>query len=117
MPGDAPFLPPGLAAALLAAAAGRPAFLRHAGADHPTIAAYPAGALDGLPAWLADTGRRAVKAWLAHLAAVPLDWPLAGPDPSVQGGGPAADPFFNLNRPTDLMTAQEMAAMSDRAQA
>ncbi|MFC3227808.1 NTP transferase domain-containing protein [Marinibaculum pumilum] len=102
VPGDAPFLPVGLAAALLDAATDRPVFLRYAGDDHPTIAAYPAGTLDGLPAWLADTGRRAVKAWLEQLGALPLDWPQ-GPKEEV------ADPFLNVNRPTDLNVARKMA--------
>ncbi len=98
VPGDTPFLPADLVPRLRAAAGTGTAYAGSAGRAHPTIAAHGPGDLARLPGWLA-AGGRAAMGWLAHVGAVPVDWPVTGD----------ADPFMNVNRPADLEAARRRA--------
>jgi molybdopterin-guanine dinucleotide biosynthesis protein A len=106
VPADTPFIPGDLVARLTAAAVAAPdvgtiAVARSRGAIHPVAALFPVALRDSLAAWLATTGDRAVRTWLAERRAVAVDFPDAA-------GG--VDPFFNVNTPDDLIRAAERLA-------
>ena len=93
VPGDTPFIPPGLAAAL----APPPACAASLGRMHHLVALWPVSAHDGLRAWLATSPDRAVAGFAASIGmrAVPFE---AG----------ACDPFLNINTPADLDAARHL---------
>jgi molybdopterin-guanine dinucleotide biosynthesis protein A len=92
-PGDAPFLPPDLAARLAAAAAPI-AYAATPTQDHPTAALIATSLAENLESALA-AGTRSLRAWMQPLGAVRVVWPVA-----------ADDPFLNVNTPKDLLTAE-----------
>lgn len=94
VPGDAPFLPPDLAARL--AAAGAPAVAASGGRSHPVAGLWPVALAPVLRAALAE-GRLRVGAFAEAAGARAVDFP-------VPPGGP--DPFLNLNTPADLAAAR-----------
>jgi molybdenum cofactor guanylyltransferase len=94
VPGDTPFLPPGLVASL----APPPSFAARAGVDHPLVALWPVATLEPLRAALSAPGSRAVAAFARQIGMRRVEFPASGPDP-----------FINVNTPDDLATARAMA--------
>ncbi len=91
VPGDAPFLPDGLAARLSPG----PAYAVTGGQAHPLPALLPTGAADALAKWL-DAGRpRRVRAFLDTLGAR-----------AVEFGPEDAKLFLNVNSPAELAAAE-----------
>lgn len=98
VPGDAPFLPPDLAARLAARvrASGAPAVAASAGRTHPVAGLWPV-ALAGALREAIGRGDLRVGAFARAQGATPVEFP-------VPPGGP--DPFLNLNTPGDLAAAR-----------
>jgi molybdopterin-guanine dinucleotide biosynthesis protein A len=101
VPGDTPFIPPDLAAAL----SPPPACATSAGQVHHLVALWPVTARAALRRFLAEPGRRGVRDFtegrdLAEgLAMRRVDFPAV-----------AWDPFHNVNTPEDLATARILAS-------
>ncbi len=98
VPGDTPFIPPGLAATL----APVPACAASAGRTHPLVALWPVTAREALRASLASPGGRSVKEFAATIGMRVVDFPMR-----------AWDPFLNLNDAADLAAAQGIARECD----
>jgi molybdopterin-guanine dinucleotide biosynthesis protein A len=94
IPGDTPFVPIGLAAAL----APSPACATSNGRTHHLIALWPVACADALRALLSAPGSRAVARFtdaigMRHIAFPAGKW----------------DPFLNVNTPDDLAVARSLA--------
>ena len=104
---DTPFLPGDLVARLHAARLAQNATLvcaRSAGAIHPTIALWPVALRHDLRHALVAENCRKVGAFQAR-------YPLAYEDWNIE----PFDPFFNVNRPEDLIAAERVCAAIDVA--
>jgi molybdopterin-guanine dinucleotide biosynthesis protein A len=101
--GDTPFLPGDLASRLAEAAGDGAAVARSRGRVHPVEGCFPVEAADGLAEFIRTSDRRRAIDWVTGLDAGIVDFPDA------PGG---YDPFFNVNEPTELRRAEEIAAMS-----
>ena len=99
VPGDTPFIPPDLAAAL----APPPACAASAGQVHHLVALWPTAARDALRRFLAEPGPRGAHTFTAGLAMRRVDFSAA-----------AWDPFLNVNTPEDLAAARELASAGRR---
>ena len=102
-PADAPFLPPDLAARLLAGLpeGGGPACAASFGRCHPVVALWPVAVRGRLRALL-EAGERRVGRVITLLGGAAIGWDDA-PD----------DPFYNVNTPQELDTARmRLAAQS-----
>ena len=99
---DAPFLPEDLVARLLAAVDETGADLACAasgGRHHPVFGLWPLHLADDLRAAVIDEGLRKVDQWTArHRLAV------------AEFAADPIDPFFNANRPDDLVRAEALLA-------
>ncbi len=96
--GDCPFLPGDLVARLHGArGTGRMAVAASAGRTHPVIALWPVDCRDELREFL-SAGERKVGAFTARLRGGVAEWPVT-----------QIDPFFNVNSPEDLATAERRA--------
>jgi molybdopterin-guanine dinucleotide biosynthesis protein A len=84
VPGDTPLIPPGLAALLAPA----PSVAESGGRVHHLVALWPVSAADPLRNWLAKPGSRSVRAFAETLGMRRVAF--------------SADPFANINTPTDL---------------
>ena len=91
VPGDAPFLPAGLLAALSPA----PACAVADGRLQPLVALWPVAARAALRDWLSSGQSRKVGAFAATLGMRAVDFPEA-----------AADGFANINTPEELAAAR-----------
>lgn len=91
VPGDTPFIPADLAAALTPA----PAFAASGGRHHHTIALWPVQARIALRTHLSQPGPRDVARFGAAIGMRPVAFSA---DPW--------DPFLNVNTPADLETAR-----------
>ncbi len=94
VPGDTPFLPRGLAAAL----APGPSFAACAGGDHPLAALWPVSHRHELRRFLGTPSSRAVAGFSARIGARRVTFP-----PEQAFG------FINVNTPADLATARAIA--------
>jgi len=104
VPGDAPFLPTDLVARLLAAVAGEGADLAcaaSAGQSHPVVGLWPVRLRHDLRRALVDEDIRKVDRWTAR-------YRLA----TVAFAADPVDPFFNANRPEDLVEAERWLAVA-----
>lgn len=100
VPTDAPFLPHDLARRLLAACDGHRADLGCAasnGRAHPVVGLWPVRLRHHLRRALTEDGIRKVDAWTAQYRLATVEFPA---DP--------VDPFFNANRPEDLVEAERL---------
>jgi len=97
---DTPFFPDDMVAQLLRAAggAGAPAVAESRGRLHPTCGLWPARLRDPLRATLV-AGERRLGRWALAVGALRVAFPVV-----------ATDPFFNINTPEDLATAEAMVA-------
>lgn len=105
---DTPFLPHDLAERLLsrhAESGTRIVLASSHGRVHPIFGLWETGLADELSVWLAKTSRASVFAFAEHIGFEAVDFPLA-----FAGDSPETyDPFFNINRPDDLVVARKLA--------
>ena len=94
VPGDTPFIPPGLAAAL----APPPACAAGNGRVHHLVALWPITCRDSLRQLLAAKGRRDVAHFAGAIGMRRVDFAVA-----------KWDPFLNVNTPEDLALARAIA--------
>lgn len=100
LPCDTPFAPSDLVARLRLAAddLGAPvAMARSAGVLHPACAIWRPGLAAALEAYL-ELGRSSLIGFAESVGYAAADWPVD-----------AADPFFNVNTPDDLLEAARLA--------
>lgn len=94
---DMPFLPVDLAPRLTAAIGDAGvAVAGSGGALHPVCALWSVSALDRLPDYVA-TGRRSLRGFAEAVGMRVVEWPVE-----------PFDPFFNINSPADLATAEQL---------
>ncbi|MHC5230471.1 molybdenum cofactor guanylyltransferase [Brucella sp. LJL56] len=105
---DTPFLPHDIAERLLSRrneTGARVVLASSLGRVHPIFGLWENGLKDELSVWLANTNRASVFAFAEHIGFETLDFPLA-----FAGDSPETyDPFFNINRPDDLVAARKLA--------
>jgi molybdopterin-guanine dinucleotide biosynthesis protein A len=94
IPGDTPFVPAGLAAAL----APPPACAGSHGRAHHLVALWPIACHDALRAVLSAPGSRAVARFTDSIGMRRVDFPAG-----------KWDPFLNVNTPDDLAIARSLA--------
>ena len=102
VPSDCPFLPHDLVARLHRARidAGTPlACAQSGGRRHPVVGLWPVELRERLRHALVSENIRKVEDWAARCGVGIANWP----DPPV-------DPFFNVNTPDDIATANSLAA-------
>lgn len=96
LPADMPFLPSDFATRLAKGLAGnRAAVAKSCGHLHPVCGLWRTEAVDSVPAYLASD-RRSLRGFAEAVGYVAVDWPS---DPE--------DPFFNINTPVDLASAEQ----------
>lgn len=102
VPADTPFLPFDLVARLEGAAAAPDQIVlaASAGRVHPVVALWPLSLADDLEAWLTEPENRKLQAFIARHPSIAVDFPLL----ATPAGD--LDPFFNVNTPDDLATAE-----------
>ncbi len=104
---DAPFLPLDLVARLLAVVEAEGAEMACAVSDgraHPVFGLWPVALKDALARAMAEEEVRKVDVWTARYRLVQVAF-----DKVKTPAGPL-DPFFNTNRPEDLVEAERFAA-------
>ena len=102
VPGDCPFLPGDLVERLQStrSAEGTPLACARSGEwRHPVIGLWPVALRDDLRHALVDEGLHKIEAWTQRHGVAIADWPAA-----------PVDPFFNVNTPDDVATAERAAA-------
>jgi molybdenum cofactor guanylyltransferase len=100
VPSDTPFLPFDLAAKLLEnTMAGGAAIAASGGQEHYIIGAWKTELLDDLERAIAKDGLFRVKDWANQISAARVEWPNR-----------PLDPFFNVNTPEDLRTAERIVS-------
>ncbi|OBZ93757.1 molybdopterin-guanine dinucleotide biosynthesis protein MobA [Pararhizobium polonicum] len=102
VPTDTPFLPLDLVARFQAAITlpGQIAVATSGGILHPVFALWPIALADELEHWLLTDDKRRVRSFIQRHPMIEADFPV--PD-TPQG---PIDPFFNINTPADLDTAE-----------
>ncbi|KAB2665920.1 molybdenum cofactor guanylyltransferase [Brucella tritici] len=105
---DTPFLPHDLTGRLLSRrneTGARVVLASSRNRVHPIFGLWETGLADELAAWLAGTSRASVFAFAEQIGFETVDFPLAfvGDSPETY------DPFFNINRPDDLVAARILA--------
>ena len=96
LPVDMPFLPPDLADRLAEELANNHAAIATSGGHlHPVCGLWRTEAVESVPAYLASD-RRSLRVFAEAVGYVAVDWPS---DPE--------DPFFNINTPADLASAEQ----------
>ncbi|CAN5332556.1 molybdenum cofactor guanylyltransferase MobA [soil metagenome] len=96
---DTPFFPRDLVARLAAAAEGNDiACAASGGRQHPVIGLWPTRLADDLRHAIDAEKLRKVQEWLSHYRLGVASWP-----------NHPFDPFFNVNRPDDLIEARRIA--------
>ena len=91
VPGDTPFIPAGLAAAL----APPPACAASNGRTHHLVALWPVDCRHALRIRLSAPGRRDIRDFSASIDMRRVDFPVG-----------TCDPYMNINTPEDLATAR-----------
>jgi len=108
VPSDAPFLPPNLAAKLLAAVDNRPrriALAQSGGKTHPVVGLWPTALTDDLRGAL-NEGVRKVLHWTDRHDTVFVEF-----EEQVTPGG-VVDPFYNANTQEDMELAEQILSGS-----
>ncbi len=103
--GDTPFFPADLVERLAAATRERPdaiAVASSGGRWHPTFALWPLGLRDALRHFLVDEDNRRVSAFMQRQGHVEIEFPM------IEAGNQKIDPFFNINTPDDLASAERL---------
>ena len=97
IPCDMPFLPGDLPTRLLDEAGERDAAMASSGGElHPVCSLWRNAAIYQFPGYCAS-GRRSLRGFAEQLGFAEVAWPAA-----------PLDPFFNINSPADLATAEAM---------
>jgi len=106
VPVDTPFLPANLVERLLAAKASpfHPIIARSESGVHPVVGLWPVAIAPNLRDAL-NQGVRKVGAWTEHQSAIEV------PFPQAEISGKVVDPFFNINRPEELATAEGLLTL------
>jgi molybdopterin-guanine dinucleotide biosynthesis protein A len=105
MAGDTPFFPPDLCQRLSAAVAALPGAVAVAatgGRQHPVFALWPIAVRDDLRSFLADGSTLGVGDFIRARPFVEVGFE------TIMIGGNPVDPFFNVNRPEDLVEANRI---------
>ncbi|URK87621.1 molybdenum cofactor guanylyltransferase MobA [Rhizobium sp. RCAM05350] len=102
VPTDTPFFPTDLVARLQAAITepGQIAVAYSAGIMHPVFALWPVALADELEHWLLTDDKRRVRGFIERHPVAEVEFPMIE---TVDG---PIDPFFNINTPADLETAE-----------
>ena len=105
VPADTPFLPGDLAQRLTAGREGGAEIATAASGSgiHPTVSLWPAALASTVEAWIAQQADRSIRGFLATRRVATVDF------------GGTVDPFFNINRPADLVEAERLLAASGAA--
>lgn len=101
--GDTPFVPRDLVERLAAGRAAQIVIAASGGHVHPVVGLWPVGVRLLLAEFLAINPSRRVTAFTEAMGAGHVDFAL------LQGASGPVDPFFNVNTPDDLATAQTLA--------
>jgi molybdenum cofactor guanylyltransferase len=106
-PTDAPFFPTDLVERLSTGIAGDVdiAIASCRNRDHPVFGLFPVALADALAKFLQESANRAVHAWLDSQKVVRVDF-----TPKAEL---VTDPFFNINSPSDLATAERLIERPD----
>jgi molybdopterin-guanine dinucleotide biosynthesis protein A len=107
VPADTPFVPRDLVARLAAARAAEGAEIAVAcsgGRTHHAVALWPVALREALRHALIDEDLRKVSAFIARYSTVFVEWPVE-----------PYDPFFNVNRPEDVDTAEAIDRLARSA--
>ncbi|EJK82039.1 molybdenum cofactor guanylyltransferase MobA [Rhizobium rhizogenes] len=110
VPIDSPFFPINLVARLAAPIEGRDdiAIAASLGRDHPVFGLWPVSVADDLESWLLADEKRRVRDFLARHLVRTVDFP------TIETAIGPLDPFFNINRPDDLIDAEKWLAALER---
>ncbi|GAK71037.1 molybdenum cofactor guanylyltransferase [Agrobacterium rubi TR3 = NBRC 13261] len=102
VPADSPFFPDDLASRLAAHLTGEDAIVIAAssGHVHPVIGLWPVAIADDLEHWLADDNNRRIRSFLARHATLGVSFP------ALESATASIDPFYNINTPDELATAE-----------
>ncbi|HYA79480.1 MAG TPA: molybdenum cofactor guanylyltransferase MobA [Methylocystis sp.] len=106
VPADTPFVPRDLVAKLRAArshAQCRIAVAKSADRAHHAVALWPVALREDLRHALITVNLRQVSAFIARYDACVVEWPAA-----------PLDPFFNVNEPSDIERAKQIATLAQR---
>jgi len=101
---DAPFFPSDMVSRLIGEvekSGAEMACAQSRGRTHPVFALWPIGLADDLRCAMLDEDMRKIDRWTARYHILHVDFD--GPE---QDAEPAIDPFFNINRPEDLIEAE-----------
>ncbi|GEO83105.1 MULTISPECIES: molybdenum cofactor guanylyltransferase MobA [Alphaproteobacteria] len=110
VPADTPFLPTDLVLRLVGQADDRTRIVlaSSAGQIHPVIALWPLSLADDLEGWMASSDNRRLQSYIARHPAIAIDFAL------VDTPAGTLDPFFNVNTPEDLATAERFIEVLSR---
>ncbi|MDJ1636199.1 molybdenum cofactor guanylyltransferase MobA [Rhizobium rhizogenes] len=110
VPIDSPFFPIDLVAQLAEPIEGRNdiAIATSLGRDHPVFGLWPVSIADDLESWLLADEKRRVRDFLARHLVRTVDFP------TIETAIGPLDPFFNINRPDDLIDAEKWLAALER---
>ncbi|MBN7805359.1 molybdenum cofactor guanylyltransferase MobA [Agrobacterium rosae] len=102
VPADSPFFPADLAARLIDHITGENAIVIAAstGQVHPVFGLWPIAIADDLEAWLGDDRNRRIRSFLARHPTIGVSFP------PIESLTTSIDPFFNINTPDELATAE-----------
>ena len=101
VPADGPFVPSDLVSRLLAAKGpARIACARSGGRSHPPTALWDVTLAEDLRRAMEDEEMRKIDRWTARYTILHADW-----------SNKPFDPFFNVNRPEDLIRAETLLAL------
>ena len=106
---DTPFLPLNLVATLaeaLVREGGDIACARSGDRTHPVVALWPVRLITDLRSALIDEDIRKIDRWTARHNTIHVDFS------SVSIGEESYDPFFNINRPDDLIEAERIVGLA-----
>lgn len=102
VPADSPFFPTDLATRLADHITGEKSVIIAAsgGHVHPVFGLWPIAIADDLERWLADDNNRRIRSFLARHATLGVSFP------PMESATASIDPFFNINTPDELATAE-----------
>lgn len=102
VPIDTPFFPADLVARFQAAITepGQIAVAYSAGIMHPVFALWPVSLADELEHWLVTDDKRRVRGFIERHPMAKVEFPM------IETADGPIDPFFNINTPDDLETAE-----------
>lgn len=102
VPADSPFFPANLASRLAECVTGEDsiAIAASSGHVHPVFGLWPVAIADDLEKWLANDENRRIRSFLARHQTLGVSFP------PVESATSSIDPFYNINTPDELATAE-----------